>query len=117
MSPLATLHVQNPRNRGEFPGATHVGTGGEPGEGPYVRVWLLVEGDTIRHATYDSHGCPASVAAASVLCQIVTGRTLAQAALLTAPDLLTIIGGLPEGKEHFADLAVRALQTATQGQQ
>ncbi|MBS1710046.1 MAG: iron-sulfur cluster assembly scaffold protein [Armatimonadetes bacterium] len=114
MSPLATLHVQNPRNRGELPGATHCGTGGEPGEGPYVRIWLIVKDETIRHATYDSHGCPASVAAGSVLCQIVTGRTPEQAALLTAPDLLLVLGGLPEGKEHFADLAVQALRNAIQ---
>ncbi len=112
LSPVAAEHVHSPRNAGRLDGATHVGVGGTPGEGPYVRLWLVLEGDTIRKASYECNGCPSSVAAASMSAQILIGRTVAQALRLEASDLLLILGGLPEGKESYAELAVRAVKSA-----
>ncbi|RYG37021.1 hypothetical protein EON81_07895 [bacterium] len=112
LSPTASEHVHSPRNAGAFEGATHVGSGGVPGDGPYVTLWLLVEGQTIRRAGYACNGCPSSIAAASMAAQIATGRTLAQIALLDACDLLLLLGGLPEGKEFYAELAVQAIRNA-----
>ena len=114
LSEIAATHVHNPRNRGELPGATHVGTAGVKGEGPFVRIWLLVQDGRIEHATYDTHGCPASVAAASMAVTLATGRTLGQACQITGEDLLRILGGLPEGKEPFAFLSAEALLNATE---
>ncbi len=36
-------HFYNPRNTGPLEGATHQGTAGIPGDGPYVELWLLVQ--------------------------------------------------------------------------
>ena len=47
-----------------------------------------------------------------MLCDLVRGRTTAQALLVTGEDLRIILGGLPEGKGHFADMAVEALRRA-----
>ncbi|RYG47564.1 hypothetical protein EON79_06985 [bacterium] len=109
LSPRAAQHVHSPRNAGRFEGATHVGIGGVPGDGPYVRMWLRVEGQTVRRAGYECNGCPSSIAAASMAAGLATGRTLSQIALLEPCDLLLLLGGLPEGKEEYADLAVQAL--------
>ena len=86
-----------------------VGCAGERGEGAFVQIWLRLDGDRITEANYDTHGCPASVAAASMTATLARGRTLAEAADLTANDVLLILGGLPEGKEIFARLAVQSL--------
>ena len=109
LSALAAEHVHHPRNRGPIENATAYGVAGEPGEGAYVQIWLVVEEDLIRQAAFKTPGCPSSTAAASVLCQVVTGRTLEEAAGLTGDDLLVILGGLPEGKEDYAFRAVDAL--------
>ena len=114
LSPLAAEHVHSPRNAGRLEGATHVGIGGVPGEGPYVRLWLVLEGETIRRASYECNGCPSSVAAASMSAQILVGRTREQALRLEPADLLLILGGLPEGKESYAVLAVQAARAALQ---
>ena len=114
LSPLAAEHVHNPRNVGPLEGATHQAACGSPGDGPYVVIWLEVEDEKIMRAAYSTHGCPSSVAASSMACQIATGRTLAQARLLTGDDLLLILGGLPEGKERFAHMAAKALLNATE---
>lgn len=113
LSPLAALHVQQPRNVGPLEGATHVGSCGTQGEGPYVTIWLIIEEGVIRRVAYATHGCPSSIASASMLCQIAIGRTTEAVSQLTAEDLVRILGGLPEGKEHFAQMAVYALASAS----
>lgn len=112
LSPVAADHVSRPRNAGRFDGATHAGVGGVPGDGPYVRLWLLVEGKTVMRAGYECNGCPSSIAAASMAAQLSTGRTFAQLALLEPCDLVLVLGGLPDGKEYYAELAVQAVHNA-----
>ncbi len=36
-------HFYNPRNTGPLEGATHQGTAGIPGDGPYVELWLVLQ--------------------------------------------------------------------------
>lgn len=114
-SPLALEHIANPRNSGPLQGATHKGVAGSPGGGPYVVLWMIVEGDTIKEASYDTYGCPAAVASASVTAAILKGRTIAQALALTARDLTLILGGLPPGKEDCPALAAEAVRRAFEG--
>jgi nitrogen fixation NifU-like protein len=110
--PIASDHIANPRCAGPMEGATHYGVCGTPGEGPYVQVWLrIVEGKIVK-AAQQTNGCPAQIASASVTAQLITGRTVEQALCLEAKDLLLMLGGLPEGKEHCTEMAVRALRQA-----
>jgi len=110
---LAAEHLARPRNRGPLSDASHCGLGGnEPGDGPFVRIWLRVEDGVIRQATFETHGCPSSVAASSVLCSLITGRDLIKAQTLSAPELIAVMGGIPEGKEIYAAMAIEALRKA-----
>jgi NifU-like protein len=47
-----------------------------------------------------------------VITELFKGRTVDQARRLTKADLLLILGGLPDGKESCAEMAVNALQLA-----
>lgn len=114
LSPVAQDHVARPRNAGKLECATHVGYGGTPGEGPYVVIWLEVEENKILRTGYQCNGCPSSTAVGSVATMLLTGRTLQQASLIEANDLLIVLGGLPEGKSYYADLAFQAIQQAIQ---
>ncbi len=108
-------HTLNPRNAGPLSSATHFGQYGERGGGPYVELWLQISGgDTpkILSATYATYGCPSAVACASLTCELLKGRTLEQANLLEASDLMLVLGGLPEGREFCASMAVHALRRA-----
>jgi nitrogen fixation protein NifU and related proteins len=112
LSQTALDHVANPRNAGPLPGATHQGVAGDPGGGPYVLLWFRVEGEVIREASYETYGCPASVACASLTAEILKGRTVAQALSMTPRDLTLLVGGLPEGREHCPALVVQAVKNA-----
>jgi NifU-like protein involved in Fe-S cluster formation len=69
-------------------------------------------GAVIVRAAFRTFGCPSATACGSMICTILTGRSVEKAMLLTAEDLLRILGGLPEGKEYCAGLAVSALRAA-----
>jgi NifU-like protein involved in Fe-S cluster formation len=105
-------HVQMPRNVGPLEGATHVGKVGEEGGGPYMTLWLQVVEGRIERAAYATFGCPSAIASGSMVAQIVTGRTIEQALRLDPEDVVLLLGGLPEGKGHLAEMAVNALRDA-----
>ncbi len=105
-------HVARPRNCGEMLDANRIGTAGTPGDGPHVRIWLQVTDGRIQKASYHTNGCPSSIACASALCELGTGRELEKMKLLDAKDLVTYLGGLPEGKGYYAELAIQAIQNA-----
>ena len=89
-----------------------VGQAGTPGEGPFMRLFLRCEGPRIVAAGFSSYGCPASQACGSFLSGWIEGKTFDEVAVISADDLMRVLGGLPLGKEHTADLAIRALQDA-----
>ena len=115
LSALASEHVANPRNRGPLSDFTHYGVAGSPGGGPYVEIWLITKDNCITSATYETHGCPSSVAASSVLCTLATGRDMEKMKNFDSRDLLLVLGGLPEGKEEFAEMAICAFSAAMKG--
>lgn len=115
-SPLASEHFHQPRRVGPLEGATHTGTAGAPGDGPYVALWLRVEGETIVQAAYRTFGCPAAIASSSVMAELLEGKSLEAAHAMTLDDLNAAIGELPEGKDHCPRLAYRASRAALSGE-
>ena len=115
LSPIAADHVQNPRRQGPLEGEdVQYGVSGSPGDGPYVEIWTRIHDGIIAQAAYRTHGCPSSVAASSMTCQLAEGKPLTFPDLLTAEDLILVLGGLPEGKERFARMAVEALRKSVE---
>lgn len=116
LSATAAEHIAEPRNVGPLDGATHEGVAWAPwmmpGDGPYIKLWLEVHADKIVRAAYVSNGCPSSIACGSMVAQVVIRRTVEEALRLEATDLKLLLGGLPEGKEYCAEMAVAALRDA-----
>ena len=113
-SAVAQEHFHNQRRVGPLEGATRKGTAGTPGEGPYVVLWLRIEDEVVQEAAYRTFGCPAAIAAASMVCEMAEGQTVGEARGLTEAAIVAALNGLPEGKEHCPPLAVAALRDALQ---
>ena len=105
-------HFQNPHKMHALPNADVVGQMGAPGEGPFLTLYLRLDGERIVEACFETYGCPSSIASGSWMTQWLEGRTIAQAQVLDAGDLMQVLGGLPLGKEHAAIRAVDALRQA-----
>ena len=85
--------ISNPRNLGEMADADAVGTVGSPECGDMVRLWLkFTEKDgqkVIDRASFQSFGCQTAIAVASMATEMLKGRTVAEARLLSAAEMST----------------------------
>ena len=108
---IRSLDFSNTRYAGEMRNATHIGVAGSPGSGPYVKIWLVVDGSKVLHASYESNGCPTAMASGAVLCRAIAGREVATILDLEATDLIALMGGVAEGKEYCPALAISALRS------
>lgn len=75
-------HNRHPRNHGPLADATHQADGHNPLCGDQLTVWLQMDGDRVKAARFDGHGCAISTASASLMTEAVTGRTAAEAEAL-----------------------------------
>jgi nitrogen fixation protein NifU and related proteins len=105
-------HLAHPRNAGELPEANAIADEKNPVCGDRLRLSLIIQGDRIETARYLAYGCPPTLVCGSVLTELITGKTTAEAKQLTRADLLKAIGGLPSRKHHAAALAIDALHSA-----
>jgi len=115
MAASAADYAFNPDNRGPLERFTHYGQCGQPGNGQYASIWLLVEDGVITQASYAAHGCMWALACGGVTATLVTGRPVEKALLLESKDIDLFLGGLPDGKGEQADRAITALRNALGG--
>ena len=111
-SPTFKDHIANPRNAGELPDANASGEETNPVCGDRMRLSLHVREGRIEAARYLAYGCPPTLVCGSILTELITGKTVAEAMCLTRKDLLHALGGLPSRKQHAAALAIETLRAA-----
>ena len=80
--------------------------------GDTMEIYLRLDGEKIRAATFMTDGCGPTVACGSMLTRMVVGKSLEDAGKILPEDLLKALDGLPEENVHCAELAVKTLQVA-----
>ncbi len=106
-------HNRNPRNFREMAGCTHHAAGHNPLCGDRVTVYVKLEGDIVRDVSFMGSGCAISTASASILTQILKGKTKSEADALFK-KLHDLVTGPPdaappdEEMESLGKLAVFA---------
>lgn len=111
-SELALDHAASPRNVGSIPDANGVGVDRNPVCGDLLALYLKVSEGRVIEAKHQTQGCTGATAAASILTELLQGRSVEEAAALTHQSVLDALGGLPPSKLHSAALAVAALRKA-----
>ncbi len=105
-------HLENPRNVGELADATVKGESTNPVCGDHLYLSLRLEGGTISEARFMVEGCPPSIAAGSVLTEMLIGRGIDESRLLPPAAITAALDSLPRNKEHCSVLAIDALRSA-----
>ena len=105
-------HAQNPRNVGSIPDADGFASVTGPCGGT-MEIWLKIQNDTIKQATFWTDGCGTSIAAGSMVTELAKGKTIANALKISQQDVLDALGGLPEESIHCALLAANTVKEAT----
>lgn len=105
-------HFMCPQNLGDMPDADAVGTGGEPGCGDYLAIFIKVKDNVITDISFLVDGCVAAVASSSMATALAKGKTLDEAANITDLKIVEALDGLPEYKLHCSVLGATALKNA-----
>ena len=105
-------HFERPRNSGVLDGANALGYMTNPVCGDNLLLMLRVRDGRIEEARWQSDGCVASIAASSLLSELLPGRSLAEAESITREAVVEALGGLPASKLHASVLAADALHAA-----
>ncbi len=107
-------YFQRPRNLGDLEDADAVAEVENPACGDRTRLALRIVDGRIVAARFRTDGCPAAIAASSITTELITGRTLDEAAQLRDTDVAAALGGLPRNKLHCSVLAEDVIQAAIQ---
>jgi nitrogen fixation protein NifU and related proteins len=101
-------HGRHPRNFRAIEHPTHTAKGHNPLCGDRVTVYLSLEGDRIADVSFEGRGCAISTAAASLMTEVLKGKSLADARALFARFHGEVTGGEPgELPEALAEDAER----------
>jgi nitrogen fixation NifU-like protein len=105
---------RNPKNLGKMEDATVVAVAGNPACGDMITFYLKInDKDIIERATFESYGCAANIATASIVTEMIKGLTLETAWKdVTWKKVTEEVGGLPSVKFHCGILAVGAVKRA-----
>jgi len=105
-------HFKNPRNVGVIKNPDAVGYVGEPAWGIDAELYLRIENGVITEAKSKAFGCGATIAAGSVVTEMVKGKRLDEITGITSEDVDRALGGLPASKSHCARLGRELIQAA-----
>ncbi|WMC92901.1 Fe-S cluster assembly scaffold protein NifU [Kineothrix sp. MB12-C1] len=106
-------HFENPRNVGEIDNASGVGTVGNAKCGDIMRMYLDIdENGVINDCKFKTFGCGAAVATSSMATELVKGKTVQEALLVTNKAVMEALDGLPTVKVHCSLLAEEAIHAA-----
>lgn len=105
-------HARTPRNVGGLDDANVVVQVGDPDCGDTLLLFMKIENDLIEKISFLIKGCGAAIATASMGTELVKGKSLNQALLVTDSTVTEALGGLPEEKEHCSNLIASAIHAA-----
>jgi NifU-like protein involved in Fe-S cluster formation len=109
--PAFEEHFRNPRHAGALAGADGKVEVENPVCGDLLNFyWKLSKNFTVEQASFQVYGCPASIAAGSMLTELVLNRDRGQLAQLRAEEIAQALGGLSRESFHAAVLAADAVQ-------
>lgn len=110
-------HYRNPRNKGSLEHPTHTFQDDNPLCGDRIRIDLKVNGaGVIEQVRFDGEGCAISQASASMLTEMVLGKSLEEAKAINKQDILDALG-IPLGPVRMkcALLSLKVLKGALYG--
>lgn len=111
-TPIVLDHARKPRNVGSIDDANVVVQVGDPDCGDTLLLFMKIEEDCIIDVSYLIKGCGAAIATASMGSELVKGKSLNQALLVTDQTVTDALGGLPADKEHCSNLIASAVHAA-----
>jgi nitrogen fixation NifU-like protein len=103
-------HNKNPRNFREIENADKTAEGHNPLCGDQLKLYLAMENDTVKDVAFKGSGCAISKASASMMTQVVKGKTREEAEIIFDEFHRMVLGEMDEESEgnHLGKLKIFA---------
>jgi nitrogen fixation NifU-like protein len=86
-------HYQNPRNKGRIDDADALVSGGNPGCGDVVTLYLKKGDDgTLEKVQFEGEGCTISMAGASIISEMASGKTAQEFEDMGYDEIVELMG-------------------------
>ena len=105
-------HLRHPRNVGVIEDADGVGKVKNPLCGDVLNLHLEVRDGRITDARFQSFGCGPAAATASMVTELIRGKTVEEVPELVRREMAPVFQGLPMKDKHCSRLAEEALAKA-----
>jgi nitrogen fixation NifU-like protein len=103
-------HYRNPRNYGKLDQPDVHSEDSNPLCGDQLGMDLVVEGDHIKEVRFQGRGCAISQASASMLSELIEGKTVEEVVALGKDDVLDVLGiPISPARTKCAFLSLRVL--------
>jgi NifU-like protein involved in Fe-S cluster formation len=102
-------HFEHPRNAGTLMDAQATIEVANPVCGDVLELSAAASDGRITSARFHARGCVTAMACASLLTELMTGKTRGELTNITADEISAALGFLPPATFHGAQLAVAAL--------
>jgi nitrogen fixation NifU-like protein len=93
-------HNKNPRNFREIENADKFAEGHNPLCGDQLKLYLMMEDDTVKDVAFKGSGCAISKASASMMTQVVKGKSREEAEILFDEFHKMVLGEMDEEREE-----------------
>jgi len=105
---------RNPKNLGKLEDANVISVAGNPSCGDMITFYMKInEQEIIEKISFESYGCAANIATASIVTEMIKGLSVENAWKdVTWKKVTEEVGGLPSVKFHCGILAVGAVKRA-----
>ena len=105
-------HFMHPRNVGTLEKPDGEGEVGNAKCGDIMKMQLKIEDGVITDVRFETFGCGSAIASSSIATEMIKGKTVEQALVLTNKQVVDALGGLPAHKLHCSVLAEEAIKSA-----
>ena len=105
-------HFEHPRNVGEIENADGIGEVGNPTCGDIMKMYLKIEDDIIVDCKFKTFGCGSAIATSSMATEMIKGKSIKEALVLSNKAVVEALDGLPPRKIHCSVLAEDAVKLA-----
>lgn len=103
----------NPENVGVIKGADGVGKVVNQESGQIMKIYLALDGDVIKEATFQTFGPTVAIACCSVATKMLVGKTLEDAEKnVTAKAIIKALSSVEESKQKYATMAEETVKNA-----
>jgi NifU-like protein involved in Fe-S cluster formation len=108
-------YFHHPRNVGEIADATVAIEATNPVCGDVLKLSAVSREGRIREAKFKVEGCIPAIACASLLTEIMIGKSVDDLRRVTAEQIEAALDGLPSASKHASALAVGGLRQLIEG--